>query len=65
MTIFAGSVSILKQCFSNFNVHTKKPVDLDKNEDSDLVDLGWGLRLCISNKLSVDIYVASSWTTLD
>lgn len=35
-----------------------------ENADSDLVDLGWGLRLCITNKCPRDAQAAGPQPTL-
>ena len=58
----AGAVSILGQCFSNFNVDVNHLGVL--LTDFDAVGLRWGLKFCVSQKFSGDADVAGPQTTL-
>lgn len=52
-------MSVLEECFSNFNVHTKSPRDLVKiHTHSESV--GWCLKFSISKKLPNNINAAGS-----
>lgn len=48
----------LNQCFWNFNVQTNHLGPCVKNVNSRSVDLGWSLRICISDKFPGDAAAA-------